>query len=113
MAMIAPQRMGGEGSWASRAGERRAPGAGPGAKGGRSSRLMEGSSWCPGDDRVLGPVVVVAVGVVEGVVQAAALLAAGGALHDQRRHVGDVAQLDHVARHLEPPVVVADLLAEQ
>ena len=55
----------------------------------------------------------VVVGVVEGEVQAAALLAAARALDDQVRDQREVAQLEQVAGDREVPVVLADLLAEE
>src|ERR671931_2728867 len=67
----------------------------------------------PRNDCIAQPVVIVLIGVVDGEVQAAALLAAGGALDDQPGHIGDIAQLDDVAGDLEAPIVLADLLAEE
>jgi hypothetical protein len=62
--------------------------------------------------RVL-PEALVGVGVIGVVVEAAALFPDRGAADDHLRHVGDVAQLEQVARDVVLPVVLADLVLEQ
>ena len=52
-------------------------------------------------------------GEIEQVVQPARLLPPPRALDDEHRHVGQVAQLDQIRRHLVLPVIVTDLAPQQ
>src|SRR5438105_2242119 len=63
-------------------------------------------------DRVAAKTLVIDVGEVERVVQAAALAAEARALDDQLREIRDVAQLEQVERDEVAPVVLADLFLE-
>src|SRR5262249_17850513 len=64
-------------------------------------------------ERIAGEARVVAVRVVDVVVQAAALPALLGALDHELRHRRQVAQLDEVGRQPEVPVVLGDLLLQE
>src|SRR5262245_13035604 len=54
----------------------------------------------------------IGLGVVESVVESAALFSTRRALDDQVADEGERAQLEHVARHPVVPIVLADLLME-
>src|SRR5262249_34018206 len=51
--------------------------------------------------------------VIDGEMQPAALAPAHRAVDDQRRHRGDVAELDEVGGDQEVPIILADLLLEE